>query len=331
MSSGYYSSKEKDTIREQYSLPLLHALKQRKGQRLNYVGLPGGELRDIQTWREVISEVVAVEGCFKELEELRRNFLAYLPKVRHEIHWGDMDDVILNNRGRDQGDGASDTPWVGNCFEDPYSPPVWDFDVVYLDYFGPFLPYEGDEPVSRAQNRVRALRKLFETDRLDARRGWVLLVTVDTEMESCHRERLRRSLKEDRLRCSHDASKAVEFLLSEAPTEHEESARLIHAALAFLVATAAKGAGLEVQPRGTLLYSGSGDHKMVHLSYEFSPSSGHSLVMAPDPLPLLTSPIVSPKALQLLSMDCPGSTESWVRDCLSFLTPSQVETVIAVK
>ena len=337
MSPGYRSSKEKDIIRRYFDLPLLQQLHRRKRQPLSYFGLPGSEALDIKTWKEVIGDVVAVErnsGSLRKLEEL---FNTQMPEVAYTTHLGELDKVILTNKGKRRNiGGESYQPRVGNSYERSVSRYVWGFDVVYLDYFGPFLPNETSEGSPRARQRADALRNLFAKERVDAWQSWILLVTVEAQME----DETTQSLIEDYLRSVRNESssqvcQAVAFLLSDAPTPSEHAARLIHGAASLLVSDASMTANLKVQPRGTVLYRGAGKQHMVHLAFEFTPDQT-PLGEASGRLPLLLAPILRPTALpiapwvELLPEQCPGVTRDSAADCLDFLDSNEVAEIVDV-
>ena len=140
-SSGYHSSEEKDILRVYFDLPLLRQLHHRKGEPLSYFGLPGAEALDVKAWKDCIGEVGAVERDRDNLEKLEQVLETQLPEIRFKTHFGEVDQVILANRGknRDVG-GQSYRPRAGNRYEAFIQGYVWRFDVVYLDYFGTFLP-----------------------------------------------------------------------------------------------------------------------------------------------------------------------------------------------
>ena len=335
MSRGYYSSHDKDIIRRHFDLPLLHQLHRRKRHRLNYFGLPGAEALDIRTWREVLGHVVAVERDSKNLRKLEQLLDTQLPEIGHTTHWGELDDVILRNKGkgRDIG-GQHHHPFVGNSYENSIRGYVWRFDVVYLDYFGPFLPQKTKDGATRARKRSDALRHLFVKDRVDAWQQWVLLVTSEAQL----RDRTTLSLIQEYLRSTRKESStqfrgAVDFLLSNAPTSYEEAARLIHGTAAILVSEAASNANLKVQPRGSVLYRGAGNQHMVHLAFEFNPNRA-PLGQVAGRLPLLLAPILKPKDprgspwVELLPEQCPGVTRESAAGCLDFFEKNQVAEIV---
>ena len=113
--SGYYSSDEKDIIREHFDLPLLRTLHERKDGGLTYFGLPGAEARDIKAWQEIIKEVVAVDRNSNYLDDLEQVILAQLPNIAYSTHLGELDEIILRNMGDERLiDGESHRPEVGN-------------------------------------------------------------------------------------------------------------------------------------------------------------------------------------------------------------------------
>ena len=329
----YYSSAEKRALREYFDLPLLTMLRQKKGKDLTYFGLPGSEALDIRTWQSIINRVIAVERKLESLEALEKLLDTQFPDVRYTTHLGDVDKVILDNTGNRRSIGGEySQPLVGVSYDGGIENFKWHFDVVYLDYFGPFMPGDNGESTGKAQNRAKALRKLFETDRVDAWEPWVLLVTVNSRPYSNRmRSVLRNYLEDIKEDLSEDSRSALDFLLSENSSPEEEAVRLIHGSAAMLVSNAASNAGLETYPRGTVLYKGARDQDMVHLAFEFSPAEG-LLGAPPNRATLLQAPILRPIGFspwfELLPDQSPGTTQSSARKCLDFLDPVVLEKAV---
>ena len=174
--AGYKSSPDKDMVRDHFDLPLLKKFSDAKDKKLRYFGLPGADCRDIQAWRDVISEVVAVERFSPNLDEMEIFLDKYLSEIRYHTHFGDVDDVILSDHGRERKVGGKRTlPRVGNLYDEALDRMVWGFDVVYLDYFGPLLPdFNFKHPDARPR-RTDALLRLFEA-RAYRRTGLVVAV-----------------------------------------------------------------------------------------------------------------------------------------------------------
>ena len=255
-----------------------------------------------------------------------------MPHLRFTPHYGEIDLVILDDHGRLwRREGEEYRPWVG--ISRPESEHLgWYFDVVNLDYFGPFLP-EGDQ---RARQRADAIRKLFDTERLDAWGRWVLLVTVEAQLvtRTLHTQLVDylRGVQDD---ASEQAAVVIEFL-NQPITNGEEglkATRLIHGVSASLIARSASQANLSAFHRGTILYRGSGGQPMVHLAFEFEPRE----TPLPRPIPLLqllkaplltTSQSESPE-LNLMDEQVPYLTQDDVRTTFDFLEESQVQRLVA--
>lgn len=332
-SPGYHSSEEKDILRDHFDLPLLRQLYQRKGEPLSYFGLPGADALDIKAWQECIGEVGAVERDENNLERLELVLETRFPDIQFKTHWGEVDKVILTNRGkrRDRG-GQSYRPRVGNNYKRDIQGRVWGFDIVYLDYFGKFLP-KGN--IKRAKARTEALRKLFNTDRVDAWQSWILIITVeDRWYNSTDRDTLRQFLRDTQEGVSLEIRQILDFLLSDVSTNIEEGVRLIHGTTAVLVSDSAKANSITAKPRGTVMYTGSNNSRMVHMAFEFEPNP--AVLSGPsDLLRLLQAPILRPKDphgvpwVELLEEQCPGVTRHTVSQCLDFLDPQIVSQIIS--
>ena len=332
-SSGYYSSSDKDVIRDHFDLPLLRQFYQRKGKPLSYFGLPGDDALDIKAWREFIGEVGAVERAPDSLKRLEQVLHAQFPEIRFTTHLGEIDEVILGNRGKEQTvGGQSYRPRVSNNYEPLVRGYVWGYDVVYLDYFGTFLPRGGQGTRAR---RASALTRLLDSDRVDAWQPWILLITVEAQLNRrSDREALRDYLKEAGSDASIETLQALGFLLSGGPNPVQEATRVIHGATAILVADSARPKGVVATPRGTVLYEGANGRPMVHMAFEFRPSrkilSGTS-----DRLSLLSSPLLCTRRpserpwLDLLPHQCPSATRDSVGRSLDFLETQVVSEILS--
>ena len=324
----YRSSPEKGFIREEVDCRLLARLHGYRGERLNYFGLPGADLLDIQCWQHLLGEVAAVERNRRNLLDMDDAAKQHMTGLRFTPHHGDVDKVILDGFGRrwERG-GESQRSLVGVSHRD-HGRLGWYFDVVNLDYFGPFLPEGGQG----ARQRADAIRKLFATERVDGWNRWVLLITVEanlitSEINTQMREYLRGIQKD----ASEQTVSLLEFLMQPLIGNQGLAAtRLIHAAAASLIARSA--VYVTTLPRGTILYSGSNSQPMVHLAYEFIPAEGP----LPPPTPLdklLRSPLLTVAGarhrLDLLPNQPPGLTGADIRAALDHLDGPTVDGIMA--
>ena len=125
-------------LRDYFDLPLLRQLYQRKGQPLSYFGLPGAQALDIGAWKELIGEVGAVERKPNNLRRLEQVLEVQFPEIRFKTHLGEIDQVILGNRGRERIVGGERyRPRASNGYESFVDGFVWRYDVVYLIISGP--------------------------------------------------------------------------------------------------------------------------------------------------------------------------------------------------
>lgn len=335
MSAGnphrYHSSPEKNLIREQFDLPLLEQLHSIRGESLGYFGLPGEDLRDIRCWRHLLGEVAAVDFDSSSLLAIDQTVKMEMPELRFTPYLGDVDRVILNNRGMqwDRG-GQPHRPLVGR-YDMTHRQNGWYFDVVNLDYYGPFLPERGQ---AGARRRADAIRKLFDVERLDARGRWVLMVTVEASLlrPTLNMEILEylQGVKDE---VNAETTEVLDFLTQPLVGANELFAtRLVHGTTASLISRAASN--LSVMPRGTILYKGSNDQPMIHVAYEFEPVAGP----LPPPttlLGLLKSPILTISQINnrpgitLLGAQPPSMTEMDARNILDFLDGTVVDRIVA--
>ena len=327
----YRSSSDKDLIREKVDLPLLERLHSIRGNPLNYFGLPGADLQDIKSWRRLLGQVAAVERDEDNLRAMDETVSMEMPGLRFTPHFGEIDRVILYDRGQPwERGGESYRPWVR--ISRPESGHLnWYFDVVNLDYFGKLLP-----PRERdARRRADAIRKLFDTERVDSWGRWVLLVTVEAQLNKPSRTQLLNYLRGVQDDTSELGASIIGFLSRSAPKGKERvaAARLIHAVSASLVAGSASQANLSAFPRGTILYRGSSGQPMVHLAYEFEPLKAP--LSPPSPLvrllkgPILTTIHDSAPELTLLDGQIPNLNQTDVREALDFLGEIEIERLVA--
>ena len=152
---SYYSSDEKNLVRERYDLPLVEAAARRKSSgAIRYFGLPGKKAEDLRCWGHLCEYVAAVEVFENEFQTVKHLLRTQFGAIEHRAHLGDVDQIILRNLSDDIGKPLSQ--FVSTTFQED-SGYIWDFDVIYLDYFGKFLPFNRGR--SRARNRAAALRQ----------------------------------------------------------------------------------------------------------------------------------------------------------------------------
>ncbi len=330
---GYYSSDEKDAVRRYFDLALLQNLSQTIGSKLSYFGLPSETLQDLKTWEPILAYVAAVERNAKKYRKIEQALIMQFPELRCTTHLGEIDKVILNNRGTptDIGGQKYATP-VSDHYVPDIPPQAWAFDVVNLDYYGPFLPSEIPEVQNRPRDRANALRKLFNIDRQDAFGRWVLLITVEATLSNSDIALLKAYLNSAKSGASGEVLTMIGYLLSAASDKAEEITKLVHGVTALMVATAASNANLRVKPRGTILYSGAKGQSMIHLAYEFEPAQETLSALVSWPL-VLSAPILKPKNplaapwFELLSTQPPSLTSEEIRSYLEFLEPSCLDGI----
>ena len=255
----YHSSCEKNIVRTHFDLPLLRSLRGRKESGLRYFGLPGRECLDIREWRELLTDVVAVDKFADNVRAMRTVLETEFANMRTKAHLGEVDSVIIENIG-DANSVAENIArnWVGNEFEDSINSYVWRFDVVNLDYFGNLLPPSNHRNSDPARRRAAALTRLFEKERLDSWQSWVMLLTVGGGRYNAGTQRLLKSyLMDAKNEASADVGEALEFILKPTPDLRVNSAKLVHGTIANLLSGPANDANLEICPRGTIAYLGA--------------------------------------------------------------------------
>lgn len=327
----YYSSPDKNVVRTEFDLPLIEAMYQRKGDLLRYFGLPGAEALDLRTWGHRLQYVAAVEFDRQRLVALEQRLDTYHSSIRYRTHHGDADKVILGNgSNRLEPDGRRSWRYVATMYR-PDVGYVWDFDVVYLDYFGKFLPYDRGSRV--VQNRALALRHLFAVHRQDAWQPWILMLTVESRLFGPpDRQQMRDYLLSAKAGAGPEVGRVLEHLLEGNLPRAVEAARLVQGTMAYVVSIAAANADVVVRPRGTIMYRGATDMPMLHLAYEIVPAG--PLSVHQDVLPLLKAPILrvldpteSPW-FELVQDQPADQTQADVRSALDFLPPALLDAIV---
>ena len=321
----YYSSDDKDLVRDKFDLPLVEAAARRKDGKIRYFGLPGEDALDLQSWGGLCDYVAAVEFSKERFRTVKHVLRTQFGNIRHRAHLGDVDKVILRNRS---GDPPTDFVSTTNI---PGAGYIWDFDVVYLDYFGKFLPYERGGAV--VQNRANALRKLFANDRQDSWQPWLLILTVESRLFGHNdRKQMRQFLSASKEEADQETQHAIDFLLDETISTNEQAARLVHGTLSYILAVAAGNSDVRVSPKPTILYRGANNTPMLHFAYEVKPAG---LLSGSHPaLPLLRSPLMKVRDdhaepwFELLPAQPPGQTKSSRRAALDFLDEAQIEQIV---
>jgi hypothetical protein len=315
----FRSSDQKEVVRKEFQARLIRNFQKRKQSLLKYFGLPGDDALDLKEWGDIVEEVVAVEFHEGRLRLLRERLEISYSHIRCRTHHGDADNVILNN-GSDSGSGwqyaSEDYNIQAQCF-------YWGFDVVYLDYYGAFLPY--DRGQVSVENRARALRHLFAVDREDAWQPWLLMVTVESTLcGNDDRVQMRNFLAGLRSEVDSETSDAISFLLTEGLEPEIEAERLVHGTLARLVGLAASNADVRVTARPVVLYTGYHGTPMLHFAYECVPR-GTTFGPSQDLLSLLRAPVLTVREpavspwFALLGDQVPGATSREIARSLDFL------------
>ena len=280
--SGYYPSEDKKVVREQFDLPLIESVAQRENRKIRYFGLPGEEALDLRCWGHLCEYVAAVEVFKNKFQIVKHVLRTQFGNLSHRAHLGDVDKIIMTNKSGDPPRTFVST----NTHEDVGY--IWDFDVVYLDYFGKFLPYNRGGKVVR--NRADAIRRLFSLDRQDGRRHWLFMLTVESKLTRTDKNQMRSFLTTMKNEADRDTKDTIDFMLNNSIASAEQAARLVHGTLSCMIAVAATNSDVRVAPRPTVLYKGSHGTPMLHFAYEIYPDD--TLAGNHPVLPLLRSPLL---------------------------------------
>ena len=321
----YYSSDEKDLVRKRYDLPLIQAVARRKSNGIRYFGLPGEEALDLICWGHLCEYIAAVEVFPDKFQTVKHVLQTQFGRIKHRAHLGDVDEVILSN-------GSKNPPYTFvSTTHLPDIGYIWDFDVIYLDYFGKFLPYGRGSSV--VQKRANALRHLFASDRQDAREPWLLILTVESNLfDSRDRSQILEFLSASKEGVDEQTRNATDFLVEGSKDRVEQAARLIHGTLSHIFAAAASNSDVLVSPKPTLLYEGSNNTPMIHFAYEITPTK--LLSGFQSALPLLRSPLLRVRDdyaepwFELLPSQPPGQTDASLRASLNFLDDKLINQIL---
>ena len=276
-------------------------------------------------WGHLCEYVAAVEVFREQFQTVKHVLTTQFGSIKHRAHLGDVDEVILSN-------GSKDPPYTFvSTTQLPGTGFIWDFDVIYLDYYGKFLPYNRGGAV--VQKRARALRHLFASDRQNSWQPWLLILTIESDLYGSEdRQQMREFLYASMEGANEQTGKATDFLLEESEDTVEQGARLVHGTLSHIIAFAASNSDVLVSPRPTVLYKGWHNRPMLHFAYEITPakllSGFHSA------LPLLRSPLLRVREdraepwFELLLSQPPGQTNASLRATLSFLDDKQIDRIL---
>ena len=299
---------------------MVKAVAHKKGGQIRYFGLPGVETKDLLCWGDLCEYVAAVEVFEDQFSTLARKLNTQFSTFRHRAHYGDVDDVILKNMSKPRGLSGKRT-YVSTTFLQDEGW-VWDFDVIYLDYFGKFLPYNRGGRVVR--KRANALRRLFDLDRQDARQSWLLILTVESKLYDVRdRNRMRKFLLDYGRTTNDETRNIINFLLAEDIDLDMQAARLVHGTLSNIITAAAANSDVKISPKPTVIYTGSNKTPMLHFAYEVTPQEVLSGMQ--DSLLLLRSPFLrviggdGDLSFQLLADQPPGQTDEVLRESFAFL------------
>ena len=288
----FVPSAEKLVVRDYYDFPLMEKVANRVDGAIRYFGMPGASAWDLQSWGHLCEYVGAVDFDEGTFNALRHRLSTQYGTLESRTHLGDVDKVILANYGE------NDEELVSRAFSNETEQFFWDFDVIYLDYYGKFLPFDrDDEHEARGgivRNRTRAIRHLFSPLRQDAWKPWVFMLTIESNIYD--RRDLRQMidyLEDFKADATVEVRTALDFLLDDSVTQSEQAARLIHGTLNCIIATAANTADVLVSPKPTVLYRGSSGAPMLHFAYDVDRAG--ELSGSQKLLPLLTTPFLRVK------------------------------------
>ena len=276
-------------------------------------------------WGYLCEYIAAVEVFGQEFQTVKHVLRTRYGDIKHRAHFGDVDEVILRN-----GSKGPQSTFVSTTFH-PEAGYIWDFDVIYLDYYGKFLPY--DRGGSVVQKRARALRQLFAPDRQNSWQPWLLILTIESSLYGSEdRQQMQEFLSSSMEGANEQTRETIDFLLEESEDTVEQGARLVHGTLSHIIAVAASNSDVLVSPRPTVLYKGWNNRPMLHFAYEITPTRLLSGVHSA--FTLLRSPLLRVREdyaepwFELLPSQPPGQTDASLRATLNFLDDKQIDGIL---
>lgn len=259
----FETNANKDYLRSVLNRRLIEAWARASGQRLQYLGLPGPKMLDIIEWQEFLDCFTTIER--REHEQHRLFLSANVRDVEHRLHslYGEFDEILISGRDR-----------YGQM-------PRWPYDLVNLDFYGGLLYSNLARP--------KALKKLIANQEA-FRRSFLLVITYHLRDNDLAKEKLGflDDLEKKLVRDVPSKRGRVEEVMAwyRNPASPDSARQTLY--LNSFLHDNGEAAQFEVLCRPSILYSGTGGARMIHLVTDFQYQKGaHRAVSSQSALDVL--------------------------------------------
>jgi hypothetical protein len=162
----FIDSPNKQTIRQQWDLPILRAAMSRLGSPLSYFGMPGAEIVDLLDWTEVLQQKTCVQIVRRAAKE-REEDLEILRKMKSNLmirgveNWqvlrGAVEDIIIKGYDLDRNTPLRSSATTGDV--------RLQYSLYNLDFLGGIAYKAPKHDATSKSHRVRAIESLFARQR----------------------------------------------------------------------------------------------------------------------------------------------------------------------
>lgn len=231
---------------------------------LDYFGLPGPEMLDVQDWSDFLGNIVAVERDSDALRLMEFGASAFDVLSRMQVLFGDVDGVILEGV-----DANGERPWIET------------FDLVNLDYYSGLVlkDLNGDS------RHLAAIRELFRKQEI-GKRDFRLVITCNARnKDKGELDKVLLDIGEELRRLGRDPTENIEWHVK-GPIDCK-----LKVWVPMLLERYASTFRFTLTDYRVVTYSGTGKARMVHFSLRFSFSPDRLNVKQLRPDILLTAPL----------------------------------------
>ncbi|MBA7516836.1 hypothetical protein ES705_08885 [subsurface metagenome] len=243
----YASTRNKERVRDE-DTKLIKKEFIRRRQKLSYLGMPSGEMRDILAWRKYINRFTTVEIDDKQRRELVLNVIRNNLQDRVDILFGDIEEILL--KGKDQ---------YNNRLKFPYT-------IVFLDFFGSIL--------YRGFRRVKAIKALITKQ---TGNSFLLLLTFNLrERRYCKNVIMGVLKKIQKELCSYyvydePTRKKVESIVSWYSSNTTSEVYRQKLFVPYFIKTTAEECNYKVHAYSPIFYRGYNNSPMIHFAFKLLP------------------------------------------------------------
>jgi hypothetical protein len=309
----------KQLVRRQWNLPVIHATSIAFGKKLSYLGLPGADINDLVDWREYLDRLrTGVErnrnGLVGETDRINQRRILSSVCARgeefssgFELRRGNIEDLII---GGVDGDGVK--PQLGDGRIDGR----FYYDLVNLDFCGG----AGYADKKGQVKRIKAFQKLAERQQ---DKDFLLLVTFNV------RDKMGTQIVDYLTSAQARYSRDTEFasmLKWYAGVGEGDQAYVLKASVPMFVQQEFEIFGFHIFAYPPLMYEGTGEgSRLVNFMFNARFVPGRSMLVTseqnPDDLVRLPMMEIADGHIRLASKQHPMFDTSTCQGCLDFLEP----------